>query len=71
MNFGLKEDEVKQFKIGSLIVGGNWPDADQEKLAGIFHSYAGGFDVSGLIEQLKTATLGMFPGLAWSTASSN
>lgn len=57
-------DEGKQFKIGSLMVGGNWPDGDQEKLAGIFHSYAGGFDVSGFIEQLKAATLAMFPGLA-------
>lgn len=57
-------DEGKQFKIGSLMVGGNWPEGDQEKLAGIAHSYAGGFDVSGLIEQLKAATLAMFPGLA-------
>jgi outer membrane translocation and assembly module TamA len=57
-------DEGKQFTIGSLMVGGNWPDGAQEKLAGIFHSYAGGFDVSGFIEQLKAATLAMFPGLA-------
>ena len=57
-------DEGKQFKVGSLAVGGNWPDGDQEKLAAIFHSYAGSFDVSGFIEQLKAATLAMFPGLA-------
>lgn len=57
-------DEGKQFKIGSLMVWGNWPEGDQEKLASIFHSYAGGFDVSGLIERLKAATLAMFPGLA-------
>ena len=59
-------DEGKRFRIESLILSGiqQWPESDAKKLTGIFRLYAGGFDVSGLIEQLEAASLAMFPRLA-------
>ena len=58
-------DEGKRFRIGNLLLSNGiqpWPDNATEKL--IFRHYAGGSDIEGLIEQLETATLAMFPGIA-------
>lgn len=56
-------DEGKQFTIESLLLQGNWSEPDEAKLHGIFEPYAGGFNVSGLVEQLTAATKEMFPNL--------
>ena len=57
-------DEGKRFTIESFTLSGKWPETEAEKLTGIFRSYAGGVNVSELIEQLEAATLAMLPGLA-------
>ncbi|MGA2373407.1 MAG: POTRA domain-containing protein [Candidatus Korobacteraceae bacterium] len=57
-------DEGKQFKIESLTLKGKWPQTDEERLTGIFQLYAGGLNVSELLDELKAAIQAMFPGLA-------
>ncbi len=64
VTLSLDIDEGKQFKIESLLLQGNWSEADEARLQGIFEPYSGGFDVSGLVEQLKAAAKEMFPNVA-------